>query len=194
MSSDSQGPRFSFPGNLGWDCLGPLLLSLVSRAEQSLFSFCVSVDAGLGAGLGEAGFSPASRPHPNYAMEEIYKDSGQVSPLCFRISSSLTITLKISKPKPHSITTNNKQWAKPPWQTLPEPRSLSFHPAKPNTGELIGPLGLSKQTRGFVPKSCVQEASLFSPQIAFNLCKEPHQKLKKKTYIHSPKGKQRLHF
>src|SRR5574337_588113 len=54
--------------------------------------------AGLGAGLGEAGFSPASRPHPNYAMEEIYKDSGQVSPLCFRISSSLTTTLKISKP------------------------------------------------------------------------------------------------
>ena len=52
MSSDSQGPRFSFPGDLGWDCLGPLLLSLVSRAEQSLFSFCVSVDAGLGAGLG----------------------------------------------------------------------------------------------------------------------------------------------
>ena len=59
MSSDSQGPRFSFPGDLGWDCLGPLLFSLISRAEQSLFSFCVSVDAGSGADLEGAGFSPS---------------------------------------------------------------------------------------------------------------------------------------
>ena len=52
---------------------------------------------------------PASRPNPNSAVEEIHKDSGQVSPLDFRISSSLTAILKISKPKPRSITTNNEQ-------------------------------------------------------------------------------------
>lgn len=119
MSSDSQGPRFSFPGDLGWDCLGPLLFSL-SLAEQSSLSF-LSVWVWMlaqGQARGEQASLqvPASTPHPNSAAEEIYKDSGQVSPLDFLISSSVTATLKISKPKPRSITTNNKQWAKPPSQ------------------------------------------------------------------------------
>lgn len=76
MSSDSQGPRFSFPGDLGWDCLGPLLFSLISRAECLLF--CVSVDAGSGQPVCASPSPPT--PHPNSAAKEIYKDSGQVSP------------------------------------------------------------------------------------------------------------------
>lgn len=68
----SEGPRFSFPGDLGWDCLGPLLFSLISRAEQSLF-FSVWVWIWLRAGSWEQASLQVpllpTPPHPNSAAK-----------------------------------------------------------------------------------------------------------------------------